>query len=66
MSPRKILYEVKDLPVFQNRVFDTQKEAKNIARGDQTIYVMNPNYVEECRKYVSSISSKHSLKFTTL
>lgn len=37
MSTVKILYEVKDLPIFQNRVFDTQEEAKNIARGDMCL-----------------------------
>jgi len=34
MSTLKILYELKNLPIFQNRVFETQEEAKIITRGD--------------------------------
>lgn len=34
MNHVRILYEVKGLPVFQNMVFETKEEAKNITRGD--------------------------------
>ena len=41
------------------KVNSPEDAIKNI-EGDKKIYVMNPNYVEEVQKLVSSINSKYS------
>lgn len=55
----------KYLPITGLKIKSTEDTIKNI-EDDKTIYVMNPNYVVEIQKLVSSINSKYFFKYATL
>lgn len=37
MKPYRVIYQVEQLPVFQNRMFHSEEEARNCAKGDMLL-----------------------------